>query len=218
MNDSNKSDNSDNLDGMLDADIVALLAEASTWVEPPSGLSDRVVAAVRSEATLGADPDPVSRPVLLGAAPRRTWFRPALVGAAAAITFLFGGIIVLSALSGAEVGTDAFSAELTSTGLVPDVGGSIDVTSFDSGLRIDLEAPGLPRRDDGKFYEGWVRTADGDLLSVGTFHEGSNVTLWAGVELDRIELFTITLEEAAGGKGPGQGYSGEIVLRTAIRP
>lgn len=210
MNDSN---NSDNLDGVLDADIVALLADASTWVEPPSGLSDRVVAAVRSEAAFGDDSDPVS----LGAAPRRTWFRPALVGAAAAITFLFGGIIVLSALSGAEIGTDAFSAELTSTGLVSDVGGNIDVTSFDSGLRIDLEAPGLPRRDDGKFYEGWVRTADGDLLPVGTFHEGSNVTLWAGVELDRIELFTITLEEAAGGNDPGQGSSGEVVLRTAIQ-
>ena len=79
MNDSN---NSDNLDGVLDADIVALLADASTWVEPPSGLSDRVVAAVRSEAAFGDDSDPVS----LGAARRRTWFRPALVGAAAAIT------------------------------------------------------------------------------------------------------------------------------------
>ena len=100
---------------------------------------------------------------------------------------------------------------------MPDVGGSIDVTSFDSGLRIDLEAPGLPRRDDGKFYEGWVRTADGDLLSVGTFHEGSNVTLWAGVELDRIELFMITLEEAVGGNDSGQGSSDEVVLRTAIR-
>ena len=48
MNDSNNSDNSDNLDGVLDADMVALLADASTWVEPPPGLSDRVVAAVRS--------------------------------------------------------------------------------------------------------------------------------------------------------------------------
>ena len=36
--------------------------------------------------------------------------------------------------------------------------------------------------------------------------------------LDRIELFTITLEEAAGGNDPGQGSSGEVVLRTEIRP
>jgi hypothetical protein len=156
--------------------------------------------------------------VSVAAARRRTWIRPALLGAAAAITFLFGGIVVLSALGGVDVGSDTFSAELTSTGLLPDVGGDIEVTSFDSGLRIDLEAPGLPRRDDGKFYEGWVRTADGDLFPVGTFHDGSKVTLWAGVELDRIELFTITLEEAASGNDPGQDSSGEIVLRTAIRP
>ncbi len=103
-------------------------------------------------------------------------------------------------------------------GLIPDVGGGIDVTSFDSGLQIDLSAPGLPRRDDGAFYEGWVRTADGSLFPVGTFHDGDDVTLWAGVELDRIELFTITLETAAGPNDPAQGSSGEVVLKAAITP
>ncbi len=140
-----------------------------------------------------------------------------MLGAAAAVTFLFGGIVVLSALSGADGGSDTFSSELISTGLLPDVGGDVDLTSFDSGLRIDLEAPGLPRRANGKFYEGWVRTAEGDLIPVGTFHDGNAVTLWAGVELDRIELFTITLEEASGPNDPGQGSSGEVVLRTEIR-
>ena len=173
---------------------------------------------MRSEATLGdAEPQAVVDRGL-PASRRRSWVRPALLGAAAAITFLFGGIVVLSALGGADTGTDTFSAELTSTGLLPDVGGSIDVASFDSGLRIDLAASGLPRRDDGKFYEGWVRTADGNLFPVGTFHDGSNVVLWAGVELDRIELFTITLEEAAGPNDPAQGTSGEVVLRTDIGP
>jgi hypothetical protein len=223
MNDTNNSDDlkSDpdtvGADGVLDADIAALLADSSTWAEPPPELGDRVVAAVRSESTLGAS-DPVSSTVSLVGAGRPTWIRPALFGAAAAIIFLFGGIVVLSALGSADTGSDTFSAELTSTGLLPDVAGDIEVTSFDSGLRIDVEAPGLPRRDNGKFYEGWVRTADGDLFPVGTFHDGSNVTLWAGVELDRIELFTITLEEAAGGDDPGQGSSGEVVLRTEIQP
>jgi hypothetical protein len=223
MNDTNNSDDldigpdHDDLLGALDADISALLADASTWVEPPPELGDRVVAAVRSESALGGS-DPMSSTVPLDAARSRTWLRPALLGAAAAITFLFGGIVVLSALSSADTGSDTFSAELTSTGLLPDVGGDIDVTSFDSGLRIDLVAPGLPRRDDGKFYQGWVRTADGDLFPVGTFHDGSDVTLWAGVELERIELFTITLEAAAGGSDPGQGTSGDVVLRTEIQP
>ncbi len=219
MNDTNNSDDldMDGVDGALDADIAALLADQSTWAEPPPELGDRVVAAVRSESALG-DSAPMSSVSSFVAARGRSWMRPALLGAAAAIAFLFGGIVVLSALSGADSGSDTFSAELTSTGLLPDVGGDIDVTSFNSGLRIDLEAPGLPRRDDGKFYEAWVRTSAGDLFPVGTFHDGSDVTLWAGVELDRIELFTITLEEAAGPTDPGQGTSGEVVLRTAIQP
>lgn len=228
MNDTNNSDGSDvedmnrgpgmdGIDDALDVDIVALLADASTWVKPSPELGDRVVAAVHSESMLG-DSDTMSATVSLHAAHRSPWIRPAMLGAAAAITFLFGGIVVLSALSSADTGTDAFSAGLTSTGLLPDVSGDIDITSFDSGLRIDLEAPGLPRRDDGKFYEGWVRTIDGDLFPVGTFHDGRDVTLWAGVGLERIELFTITLEEAAGPNDPGQGTSGEVVLRTEIRP
>jgi hypothetical protein len=216
MNDTNNSNDNGAGDDALGVDLDALLAEPSTWIEPPPELGDRIVAAVRSEATLG-DSEPMAYEAGFSAVRRRSWIRPALLGAAAAITFLFGGIVVLSALGSADTGTDAFSAELTSTGLLPDVGGSIDVTSFESGLRIDLQASGLPRRDDGKFYEGWVRTADGDLFPVGTFHDGSNVVLWAGVELDHIELFTITLEEAAGPNDPGQGTSGEIVLRTEIR-
>lgn len=219
MNDSNSSDDADieGIDAVLDADLAALLAVQSIWVEPSTDLGDRVVAAVLSEAILG-EAEPTVSVVGLPPGRRRSGLRPALLGAAAAITFLFGGIIVLSALSGADGGSDTFSAELISTGLVPDVGGDIEVTSFRSGLRIDLEAPGLPRRDDGKFYEGWVRTVDGDSFPVGTFHDGNDVTLWAGVELERIELFAITLEAASGPNDPGQGSSGEVVLRTEIRP
>lgn len=205
----------DEVNRALDAGIAALLTESSTWVDPPPGLGDRIVTGVRSEAALD-DPDPMAGRAEVTST-RRAWMRPALVGAAAAITFLFGGIVVLSALDSADTGTEMFTAELTSTGLLPDVGGGVDVTSFESGLRIDLAASGLPRRDNGKFYAGWVGTADGDLFPVGTFHDGSNVTLWAGVELDRIVLFTITLEEAAGPNDPGQGISGEVVLRTEIQ-
>jgi hypothetical protein len=203
-------------DDLIDAELAALLADPNNWVEPPEGLDDGIVAAVRSEAALGA-----GAPHLAAISPRgaRRWgtLRPALIGAAAAIVFVFGGIVVLSALSGVEE-TETFSVELISTGLILDVGGDVDVTSLDSGLRIDLSARGLPRRDDGAFYEGWVRTADGNLIPVGTFHAGDDVTLWAGVELDRVELFAITLETASGPDDPAQGSSGEVVLRAEITP
>ena len=204
----------------LDSTIAALLSEPGTWVDPPAALDDRIALAVRSEAGLGVA-DPIvserrrgqdSRP--LG---RRAWLRPAVLGAAAAIVLLFGGIVVLSGLSGVP-DDETFSADLVSTGLIPDVGGEVEVTSFDSGLQIDLNAAGLPRRDDGAFYEGWVRTVNGDLVAVGTFHDGDAVILWAGVELERIDLFTITLETAVGPVDPEQGSSGEIVLRAALAP
>ena len=76
----------------------------------------------------------------------------------------------------------------------------------------------LQRREYTLKAEGWVRTVDGTLFPVGTFHDGDDVTLWAGVELDRIELFTITLETAAGPNDPAQGSSGEVVLKAAITP
>ena len=196
--------------GALHAEFDALLADASMWDEPGPDLGDRIVAAIHSESALGDPAIGAARP-LRG----RTWLRPALLGAAAAIVFLFGGVVVLSALSGVD-DVDTFSSELTSTGLIADVGGDIEISPLDSGLRIDLVAPGLPRRDGGAFYEAWVRTVDGELIPVGTFHDADDVILWAGIELDRIDLFTITLETAQEPKSPDQASSGDVVLRAAI--
>ena len=49
-----------------------------------------------------------------------------------------------------------------------------------SGWRIELDATGLPRLDNGRFYQAWLRNAAGVLVPIGTFNEGQNVTLWAG--------------------------------------
>ena len=117
---------------------------------------------------------------------------------------------------GGSPGNEVFAAELVPTGLVPDVEGSIEVTSFSSGLRIDLDAPSLPRRDDDLFYEAWLRTAEGRLIPVGTFHAGDGVVLWAGIERDRIVAFAITLERAALPDGADQASSGDVVLKVDI--
>ncbi|MGI9644814.1 MAG: anti-sigma factor [Ilumatobacteraceae bacterium] len=199
-------------DDELGASIDTLLADAALWVEVPDGLDERVVAAVRSEAAVGEPPTPTPN-----SGPRRTSVRPALLGAAAAILLLFGGVVVLSALSGAS-GTDRFSADLVSTGLIADVDGSIEVTSFSSGLRIDLDAPSLPRRDGGRFYEGWLRTDDDKLVPVGTFHDGDGVTLWAGIEPERVVAFSITMERAVAPASPDQSSSGDVVLKADVSP
>tara|TARA_R110002110_G_scaffold385096_1_gene596675 strand:- start:91 stop:813 length:723 start_codon:yes stop_codon:yes gene_type:complete len=191
----------------------ALLGDPTMWDSPGDDLSDRVVSAISSESVHA----PATYAAPSGSQGRRSWVRPALLGAAAAIAFLFGGLVLLSGLSGVE-DVDSFSAELVPTGLTDDQSGAITVTSFDSGLRIELDAASLPRRDNGSFYAGWLTTLDGDLFPVGTFHDGVEVTLWAGVELERVEMFTITLETAAGPGNAGQESSGDVVLRTEINP
>ena len=71
----------------------------------------------------------------------------------------------------------------------------------DSGWEITLNAPGLPRLDNGRFYQGWLRNADGVLVPIGTFNEGTDVVLWSGVSPDAFSTLTITQE--AGRRQPG---------------
>jgi hypothetical protein len=77
-----------------------------------------------------------------------------------------------------------------------------------SGWRIDLDATGLDRLADGRFYEAWLLDTDGTLVPVGTFNEGRDVTLWAGVSPHDFATLTVTRERADG----DQASSGAEVL------
>lgn len=191
-------------------DIADLLGDPSMWSQPSDGLGDSIVAAVTSEAHVGTTSGVDDGNVV--SMSRFRSLRPALIGAAAAIALLFGGVVVLSAISGNPT-PEEFSSPLVPTGVLPDVGGEVAVTSLQSGLRIELDAPSLPRRADGEFYEGWLRLDDGRLVPIGTFHEGDGVTLWAGIELEKVVGMTITLEEAVAADSPEQASSGNVVLK-----
>lgn len=197
------------------ADISDLLGDTALWEQPSPDLGDRIVAAVSSEADVSAPATASSGDGGDGAvvsmfSSRRV--RTAVLGSAAALAMLFGGILLLSAVSGNPQEED-FAAALVPTGVIADVSGDVEVTSLDSGLRIELDAPSLPRRANGEFYEGWLRLADGRLVPIGTFHEGGGVTLWAGIELDKVLGMTITLEEAVAADSPEQASSGRVVLK-----
>ena len=83
-----------------------------------------------------------------------------------------------------------------------------DLRSGRRESRIALDATGLPRLDGGRFYQGWLRNASGGLVPVGTFNEGTDVTLWAGVSPKEFTTLTVTRERNDG----EQGSSGEKVL------
>ena len=110
--------------------------------------------------------------------------------------------------SGPTTRPRASSAALAPTDLAPGADGGATLTKTSSGWRIELDATGLPRLDAGRFYEAWLKNDAGTLVPIGTFNEGQNVTLWAGVSPVDFPTLTVTREEADG----DQASSGEKVL------
>jgi hypothetical protein len=131
--------------------------------------------------------------------------RLAAVGAAAAVAVV---VVVGLAVFRSTTSQTRFQAALSATELAPGARGEATLTKTSSGWRIELDATGLPRRDGGRFYEAWLRNAAGVLVPIGSFNEGTNVTLWAGVSPKVFKTVTVTRERADG----DQTSSGEKVL------
>jgi len=165
---------------------VAYAHEAATQVDAPAGLRARVEA---------------QRRVPRAWAPGRVVFAGAAVAAVAAVAI---GLVVLRSGTSAQ----RFHATLGATELVPGARGDATLTKTSSGWRIELRARGLPHLAGGRFYEAWLRNATGVLVPVGTFNDGRNVTLWAGVSPQEFRTLTVTRERADG----DQASSGVKVL------
>lgn len=165
---------------------VTLTRSASAEVEAPAALRARVEAQRRARGT------PVSP-------------RLVAVGAAAAVAVV---VVIGLAVFGSSSSATRFQVALAATRLAPGANGEATLTKTSSGWRIELDATGLPRLDGGRFYEAWLRNASGLLVPVGTFNEGTNVTLWAGVSPKLFRTVTVTRERADG----DQTSSGEKVL------
>jgi hypothetical protein len=189
-------------------ELRALLADEAMWAVPADDLEDRVVAAVADASTSAPAPLPPpasSTPVApitsspsvrrrSGGAGRRGWMI-AVGGIAAALALVLGAGFLATR---DDDSTDSFDMALAPTDVVPDASGDATLTKTDSGWRIELDATGLPRLDNGRFYEAWLRNPEGVLVSVGTFNEPADVTLWSGVSPRTFTAFAVTEEEADG--------------------
>jgi hypothetical protein len=167
------------------------------WEAPAGELEDLVVAAVVAEAGTTAPDDVVP-------APRGRWIpsRVALGAVAAVVAAIFVAVVVIAP---DDRGTaEPLAAALEGTELVPDAQGRATFTRTDSGWRIELDATGLPRLDDGRFYQAWLKDSDDLLVAIGTFNEGDDVVLWAGVSPLDYPTITVT-EEAADGNPASSG-------------
>jgi hypothetical protein len=117
-------------------------------------------------------------------------------------------IALIAVIGPAATTSEQFAAALAPTGVVPGANGDATLTKTTSGWRIAFHATGLPRLDNGRFYEAWLRNRAGVLVPIGSFNEGTNVTLWAGVSPKDFGTLTITRERADG----NQASSGDKVL------
>lgn len=170
--------------------VHGVLADPAVWTEPPLDLQERVVAAIAKEA---------------GAGRRLRRIRYSLVAAAAAVVLAAGVTVGVQATRDEPV---QFVASLTGTLLAPDAVANVTLTKTDSGWKIELHATGLPRRTDGELYQAWLKSDAGLLVPIGTFNEGTDVTLWSGVGPSMFPTLTVTKEVADG----NQASSGQVVL------
>jgi hypothetical protein len=191
---------------LLDSDIVALLRDPSLWLEPSEQLEDRVAAGIAEERRVVV---PIGRP-------RRAWpgrLAAAAIGAAAA-----AAVVLIAVPRDDDQQADA-RIDMVGTDLAADVRGSAGITELTSGVRIDFSVKGLPRRDGGDFYQGWLKNCDGtELVPIGTYHELDDATGWAGVSIDDYPVLTVTREHVAPPKDAAQGSSGEIVVSGTLKP
>ena len=166
---------------------VGLVRAALADTEAPAGLRARIEA---------------QRRVGRARAPRRL----ALIGAVAAATA--GVAVAFAVVLDSETAGERFHAALEPPQTGSAATGQATLTQTDSGWRIELDATGLPRLSDGRFYQAWLKNADGLLVTIGTFNEPRDVTLWAGVSPKDFPTLSVTRERADG----DQASSGDKVL------
>ena len=150
---------------------VALNSE-SLWSEPPAGLEDSIVAAIKgvdtrqeTEATSA-----VSLPVWKS---RRS---TVLVGSIAAVAILLVGLFAVRSAPEPD-----WSVVLVGTENAP--AATATVVGFNSaagGTRVVFEAPDLGAAPEGFIYQLWFSKESGDV-SAGTFTDASHVELSIGV-------------------------------------
>jgi anti-sigma-K factor RskA len=178
------------------SDLTDLLAEQQRAVTLVRSAADEVAAPAALRARIDAQ-----RRGRRAEAPGR------LLVLGASATAVLAVAIGLSVFR-SDASPEQFRAALAPTALLPDASGDATLTKTSSGWRIELDATGLPRLENGRYYQAWLRNTAGVLVPIGTFNEGRKVTLWAGVPPTDFTTLSVTREQADG----NQSSSGEKVL------
>ena len=202
-------------------DLRDLLADPATWAEPTPDLEERVVAAISAVGAPGgsgpiatdipAEPATTATPspgATAGArvVPLRRRRTVAAVAALAAVVAIVIGLAVGLSSSGTHRLT--YHAALSGTNLAPGASAHVTLTQTLSGWQITLHGRGLPRLDNGQYYQAWLKNKAGILVPIGTFNQPNDVILWSGVAPTTFPTVTVTRQQANG----NPASSGQRVL------
>jgi hypothetical protein len=196
-------------------ELRALLADPAMWEVPGQHLEDTVVAAVTGAASQEtgderSDPVASARGAAGGELARRARRRSrrSVVAWAAGAVAAAAIAIAIGVTSGTGTHATTFSAALSGTSLAPGATGQATLTQTTAGWRVTLHVSGLPRLDNGRFYQAWLKNAAGILVPIGTFNQSGDVTLWSGVPPTQYPTITVTRQQANG----NPASSGQRVL------
>jgi Anti-sigma-K factor rskA len=178
------------------ADALDLLADPDLWADPPPGLGARIDAAVRAEST--------SPPAGRTRSRRRRW----VVAAAGAVAAAAAILLVITVV---DSGPDGTNVALAATENAPGAGGSATITETDAGVRVELDAWGLPPHSDDEYYEAWLTSEQG-WVPLGAVEEGKEVVLSAaGVSLDGYEGLCVTRREKGADRSGAHDASEQLL-------
>jgi Anti-sigma-K factor rskA, C-terminal len=190
------------------------LGSWATWVEPDPKLEALVVETIVQEAAGAPTPAAAPAPRRRALHPRFARRRPALAfGAFAAAVAAVVAVIVIAAGNSGPA-PEQFAMVVTGTALAPGAHGTATLTKEASGWKVDLSATGLPRLENGRYYQAWLKNAAGILVPIGTFNDARNVTLWSGVPVTQFRTLTVTVQLANG----NPASSGRRAMIGTIRP
>lgn len=153
--------------------VHATLNSESLWSEPPTGLEDSIVAAIKGVGSRDALEATTAVSRMPSWKSRRS---TVLVGSIAAVAIVLVGLFAVRSTpepdwSVALVGTENAPAAMATV---------VGFNSAAGGTRVVFEAPNLGAAPEGFIYQLWFSKASGDV-SAGTFTDATHVELSLGV-------------------------------------